>query len=109
MALPLLAAASLGPVVATFIKFIVGTAITRVVAALGISLVTYASIDTVAGIIKSHMEANISGWGQWQAYIDAVGLPAAVNIIASAYIGAVSIRALMGAFNRITYGITGGQ
>jgi len=107
MPLPIIAAVTLPAIISTFVRFLIGTAIVRVITALGISLVTYATIDTVAGYIQSYMVSNVAGFGTWQPYVDAIGLPAAVNIVSSAYIGAVAVRALMGAFNKITFGSVG--
>lgn len=107
MAIPLLGAAGalLAPVVAGITKYVVGYAIVRVVLALGITVVSYGIVNTVASQIKSYVTSSVGGFGgQFANMAGALGLFEAVNIIFSAYVGAITIRQIMGAYNRITYG-----
>ena len=55
MPLPLvLTAAGASGVIATAVKWIVGYSIVRVIAALGIGLVTFSALDSITSLIKSY-------------------------------------------------------
>lgn len=106
MPLPLvIGAAGFAGILATAVRFIVGYTLTRVVAALGMSLVTFAAVDLVTAQIEAYITTNISGVGGqfWETAV-ILNVPHAVKVITSAYIGAISIRQLMGIYNRVTFG-----
>lgn len=107
MPLPLIAAPLLAPVLATAGKYLVGYTIVRVVTALGISLLSFGAVDAIGGNIASYIQSNIGGFGgAYSQYASALGLYQAMNIVSSAYIGAIAVRQVMGAFSRITFGST---
>lgn len=106
MALPLfITAAAAAPIVATFIRFLVGTFIVRAIAALGISVVTYNITSSIGNMVKSHFLSLLSsGGGDVVSIANAIGVASAANIIFSAYMGALTIRAAMGLTKRMTFG-----
>ena len=105
MPLPIVAAGLLAPVVATAGKFLVGYVIVRIITIFGIALVSYGAVDALAGQIKTYLTANLSGLGgDFAVYASALGIFDAVNVISSAYIAAVSVRVVMGTYNRMTFG-----
>lgn len=106
MALPLiLTAAGLSGVIATAAKYILGYAILRVIAALGIGLITFKALDVISGQIESFIVSNTSGiGGQFWDVAVALNAPHAIKVVSSAYIGAVAIRQAMGVYNKITFG-----
>jgi hypothetical protein len=106
MPLPLiLTAAGASGVLATAVKWIVGYSIVRVIAALGIGLVTFSALDTITGLITNFIESNTSGIGGqfWEVAV-VLNVPHAIKVVTSAYAGAVAIRQLMGVYNRVTFG-----
>jgi hypothetical protein len=106
MPLPLIiTAAGASGVFAVAVRFLVGYAITRVIAALAIGLVTFKAIDVVTGRIESWIINNTSGIGGqfWEVAV-ALNVPHAIKIVTSAYIGAAAIRQAMGIYNRVTFG-----
>lgn len=106
MPLPLfIGAAGFAGIAATAVKFIVGYTLVRVVAALGISLITFGAVDLITVQIESYISNNITGVGGqfWEVAVT-LNVPHAVKVITSAYVGAISIRQLMGIYNRVTFG-----
>ena len=106
MPLPLiLTAAGASGVLATAVKFVVGYSIVRVVAALGISLVTFTALDNVTGMIESFIQSHTSGVGGqfWEVAVT-LNVPHAINVVTSAYIAAIAIRQLMGVYSKVTFG-----
>lgn len=104
MALPIIAAGVVGPVAAKFIQFFVGSFIAKVVVAFGISFISYAAMTAVANSIEARIISNVGGLGgQFANIASALGLFQAINIIASAYVGAITVRQIMGAYNRMTF------
>jgi len=106
MPLPVIfTAAGVSGLLATAVKYIVGYAIARVVAALGIGLVTFKALDVIAELIVSYVETNtqMAGGEFWHVAV-AMGVPHAIKVITSAYVAAITIRQLMGIYNRITFG-----
>jgi len=97
---------SLGPFVALVIKFLVGTLIARAITALGIALITYSALTSIGQMVSTHfltlMSSGSSGTVVQLAM--ALGLHSAANIIFSAYIGSLAIRAAMGATKRLVFG-----
>ncbi len=109
MAVPVVAGV-LGTMAAWFIKYLVGYAIARVVVAFGISFVTYMGIDAIADQIASHIQTNVGGFGgQFAALASALGIFSAINIITSAYLGALAVRQVLGAFKTIRFAASGGN
>lgn len=107
MALPLLAAGALAPIVATIIKFAVGYFIARLITSLGMAMVVFASVDSVANLLTNQIEGALGGIsGTAHEVLSAVGLYNCVNMIFSAYVSAVGIRQLRGVYNKITFGGT---
>lgn|SRR5690606_19138860 len=106
MALPLIfTAAGFSGIVATAAKYIVGYAITRVVAALGIGLVTFKALDSIAELIVGFIESNTaSAGGEFWHVAVALGVPDAIKVVTSAYVAAITIRQLMGIYDRVTFG-----
>lgn len=106
MALPLiLTAAGLSGIVATSARYILGYAITRVIAALGIGLVTFKALDVISAQIESHVISQTSGLGGqfWDVAVT-LNAPHAIKVVTSAYVGAIAIRKAMGIYNRLTFG-----
>lgn len=106
MALPLiLTAAGASGLIATTVKWIVGYSIVRVIAALGIGLITFSALDTITSLIVNFIESNTSGIGGqfWQVAVT-LNVPHAIKVVTSAYVAAVAIRQLMGVYNKVTFG-----
>jgi hypothetical protein len=106
MPLPLIVtAAGASGLFAVAVRFVIGYAITRVIAALAIGLVTFQGIDLVSGRIESWIFNNTSAIGGqfWEVAV-ALNVPHAIKVVTSAYIGAAAIRQAMGVYNRITFG-----
>lgn len=106
MPLPLiLTAAGFSGVLATAAKYILGYAITRVIAALGIGLVTFEALSIISNQIESWIVRNTSGvGGQFWDVAVSLNVPHAINVVTSAYVGAIAIRQAMGIYNRVTFG-----
>ena len=105
MPLPLVVAAAFPAIVATFIRFMIGSFIVKFFFMLAISLVTFTAIDTVGDIIKNYiLNQTQSIPGQFAEAAAMIGLFDAVNIVISAYIGSIAIRQVMGLHNRVTFG-----
>ncbi len=106
MALPvILTAPAVAGVIATITKFVVGYAIMRIIAAFGIGLVTFKALDLISGQIDSFIVSNTSGiGGQFWDVAVTLNAPHAIKVVSSAYIGAITIRAAMGVYNRVTFG-----
>lgn len=106
MPLPLiLTAAGASGVLATAAKYILGYAITRVIAALGIGLVTFEALNIITGQIEDWIVRNTSGvGGQFWDVAVSLNVPHAIKVVTSAYIGAIAIRQAMGIYNRVTFG-----
>jgi len=106
MPLPLiLTAAGASGVIATAVKWIVGYSIVRVIAALGIGLVTFSALDSITSLITNFIESNTSGIGGqfWEVAV-VLNVPHAIKVVTSAYVAAVAIRQLMGVYNKVTFG-----
>lgn len=106
MPLPLiLTAAGASGLIATAVKWIVGYSIVRVIAALGIGLVTFSALDTITGLIENFVVSNTSGIGGqfWEVAV-ALNVPHAIKVVTSAYTAAIAIRQLMGMYNKVTFG-----
>jgi len=106
MPLPLvLTAAGISGVVATAAKYVIGYAITRVIAALGIGLVTFKALNIITGQIEAWIIRNTSGVGGqfWEVAVS-LNVPHAIQVVTSAYIGAIAIKQAMGVYNRVTFG-----
>lgn len=105
MAIPLITATALAPIIATAGKFLVGYIIVRIIAIFGIALVTYGAVDQIAGQIQDYIVNSVTGiGGEFLVMANALGVIDSINIISSAYIASISVRALMGAYSRITFG-----
>lgn len=106
MALPLiLTAAGFSGVIATAAKYILGYAIMRVIAALGIGLVTFEAIGIIGSMIESFIVTNTSSiGGQFWDVAVTLNAPHAIKVVSSAYIGAIAIRQAQGLYNRVTFG-----
>jgi len=106
MPLPVIfTAANIPGLVATFIRYLVGYAISKTITALGITLVTFKALDYVADMIVRFVESNTaSAGGEFWHVAVALGVPDAIKIVTSAYVAAISIRQMMGMYDRITYG-----
>lgn len=106
MPLPLLlTAAGFSGVLATAAKYVLGYAITRVIAALGIGLVTFKALNIISNQIEAWIVRNTSGVGGqfWEVAV-ALNVPHAIKVVTSAYIGAIAIKQAMGLYNRVTFG-----
>ena len=109
MPLPLIAAGSLAPIIATVLKFFVAYMVTRIVVALGIALVTFAGASTIASAITSYVTTNIGGLSATTlGAAEAIGIMDAINIVLSAYVASIGIRSLKGVYNRLTFGTSSG-
>lgn len=98
----------LAPILAVFGRYLVGFFIVRVVTALGISLISFASINTVGDQLEAYVTQNVGGLAsQFSTLANALGLLDAISIVMSAYIGAIVVKQIMGAFNKITFGAVG--
>lgn len=101
-----IAALGLAPIVGFIVRAVVGTLIARLVLSLGISILTYAGVESVMGFVKSHFVNLMESVGSGVA-VDlavALGLVQAANIIFSAYIGAHGIRFALGLSKRLVFG-----
>ncbi len=104
MPLPLIAAPLVGGAIATAGRYLFGYMILRAVALLGIALVTYGTVDTIGTTIASHLSADLSGLGgDFSNIAISLGIADAVNVCVSAYISAITIRTVMGAYSKITF------
>lgn len=106
MPLPLiLTAAGASGVIATIARYVLGYAITRIIGALGIGLVTFQALNLISNAIESWIVNNTSAIGGqfWEVAV-ALNVPHAIKVVTSAYIGAIAIRQAMGIYNRVTFG-----
>ena len=106
MALPvILTAAAVPGLIATAARYILGYAILRVIAALGIGLVTFKALDVISAQVETFITNNTSAiGGQFWDVAVALNAPHAIKIVTSAYVGAIAIRQAMGVYNRVTFG-----
>ena len=94
MPLPLvLTAAGASGVIATAVKWIVGYSIVRVIAALGVGLVTFTALDSITSLITNFIEYSTSGIGGkfWEVSTD-LNVPNAIKVVIKVYVAAVAIR-----------------
>lgn len=106
MAFPLiLAAGGFSAVAASVVRWVLGYAILRVIAAFGIGLVTFQALDLISGMIENFIVSNTSGIGGqfWEVAIT-LNVPHAIKVVTSAYTGAIAIRQAMGIYNKVTFG-----
>lgn len=106
MPLPLIVtAAGFSGLMATAVRFFIGYAITRIVAALGIGLVTFTALNLITGQIEAWILRNTSGIGGqfWEVAV-ALNVPHAIQVVTSAYIASIAIKQIMGVYNRVTFG-----
>ena len=107
MSLPaIFAAGTVGTIIATFARYFIASAIIRVVSAFGIGIISFTAfgliIDKATELLNSLV---FSGNALVTSALEAGGIFDAVSIILSAYVAVYTIKALMGAFRRITYGV----
>lgn len=106
MAIPLiLTAAGFSGVLATAARYILGYAIMRIIAALGVGLVTFKALDIISGQIETFITNNTSAiGGQFWDVAVTLNAPHAIKVVSSAYIGAIAIRQAQGIYSRVTFG-----
>jgi hypothetical protein len=106
MGLPaLFAAGTIGSIFGTFAKFFIASAILRVVTSFGIGLVVFTSFDLIITKVQQLLASLVfDGDSLIIGALDAGGVFDAVNIILSAYVAVLTIKALFGAFTRLTFG-----
>lgn len=97
--------AVIGPILALFIRFLVGTLITRAIAVLGISIVSYNITGAILNSVKTRIDTFIYGLPAAGIEVaSSLGMIEAFNVIFSAYVGALTIRQAYGTVNRLTFG-----
>lgn len=107
MPLPFIAAAAVPTIVSFLLRALVVNLIFRVITAFGIAIVSFASIDTVAGMLTDYVESAMGAVsGDVYEIADMIGFFDCINIVLSAYLSAISIRQLRGIYNRLTFGNT---
>lgn len=105
MPVPIIAAGALGALAVTFVRYLVSHLIVRVVTALGLAFVTFTAIDAIVSKVNQLLSSTVySADGLFLTFMQAAGIPSAMNMIVSTYVAALGIRAAMGAFNKITFG-----
>lgn len=98
----------IGAALATFIRFLVGTLIARVLAVLGVSIVTYNISGSILNAIKSRIDSFVGGLpSQGVDIAQQLGFIDGFNVIFSAYVGALTIRLAFGMAKKITFGNSG--
>lgn len=105
MPFPLVAAAVLPAVIATVLRFLVGTLIVRVITALGIFVATFTGLDYATSEITDYIDSAMNGvTGDVYTIANMIGFFDCVQILIGAWISAIAIKQLLGAFNRLTFG-----
>jgi hypothetical protein len=100
-----LTAAGFTAISSVIIRFLIGTFVGKLFLALGVSFITFQGADFVGNLIYSRLQSHINSLPyQFLEVFSSIGGMSFISIICSAYMGALSIRAVMGVTNRFKFG-----
>ncbi len=106
MPLPVVYGAVVLPTIVAFIiRSLVAHLIMRVITTLGMAIISFVAIDAAMNRISTYINralGAVSGDAQYIAQM--MGFTDCVNIVLSAYVAAVGIRQIRGAYDRIVFG-----
>jgi hypothetical protein len=91
-----------GGVIGKITKHVLGYAIPRIIAALGISFIAYQGVDMIGQQIRQYITVH-TNFGQWSSLAHYVGVYAWINIVVSAYLGAIAVKQVLGAFESVRF------
>lgn len=100
-----LTAAGFSAITGVFVRFLIGTWLFKLFVGLGITYVTFQASDHVGNLISSKVQSLIGGLpSQFMEVFVSVGGMSYINLVLSAYMGALAIRAAIGAAGRFKFG-----
>ncbi|WP_299776373.1 DUF2523 family protein [uncultured Pseudoteredinibacter sp.] len=98
-------ALALPSIVAFVVRALVAHAIMRTITALGMTIISFVAIDAAMNQIITYLNRALGAVsGEAQQVASMMGFFDCVNIVMSAYVAAVGIRQIRGAYNRIVFG-----
>jgi len=107
MPLPFIAAAAVPAILSFVLRALVVNLIFRVITSLGVAIISFSAIDTVAGTVTAYVQSALNAVnGDVYQVADMLGFFDCINIVLSAYLAAISIRQLRGLYNKLTFGKT---